>query len=58
MLFAGTPVDLGVSPNGDELYVALDGLERGIAVVSTTDLREAHFVQVDAPLRRLLVATY
>src|SRR2546428_483592 len=56
--FYGTPVDLGISPNGDELYVALDGLERGIAVVGTTDLRRANFVRVDAPMQRILVATY
>ncbi len=56
--FYGTPVDLGLSPNGDQLYVALDGLERGIAVVSTTDLHRANFVRVDAPLQRILVATY
>lgn len=56
--FSGTPVDMGISPNSDQLYVALDGAERGIAVVSTTDLRRAHFVRVDAPLQRLVVASY
>jgi DNA-binding beta-propeller fold protein YncE len=56
--FSGTPVDMGISPNGDQLYVALDGSERGIAVVSTTDLRRAHFVRVDASVQRLVVASY
>jgi hypothetical protein len=56
--FYGTPVDVGLSPNGDQLYVALDGLERGIAVVSTTDLSRENFVRVEGSLRRLLVASY
>ncbi|OLE73616.1 MAG: hypothetical protein AUI36_00315 [Cyanobacteria bacterium 13_1_40CM_2_61_4] len=57
--FAGTPVDIGVSPNGDQLYVAIDGPnERGIAVVSTTDLRESHFVRMEASPQRILVASY
>ena len=57
-LFAGAPVDIGISPNGDQLYVALTGAEWGIAVVSTTDLRESHFVRMDAAPERLLVASY
>ena len=57
--FAGTPVDIGISPNGDQLYVAIDGPnERGIAVVSTTDLRESHFVRMEASPQRVLVASY
>ena len=57
-LFRGTPVDIGVSPNGDQVYVAVTGAERGIAVVSTTDLRESHFVRMDAAPERILVASY
>lgn len=56
--FYGTPVDLAMSPNGDELYLGLEGLERGIAVLSTTDLRETNLVRTSAGVSRLLVAAY
>jgi len=56
--FAGTPVDIGVSPNGDQLYVALTGAERGIAVVGTTELRMERLVRTEGTPTRLLVASY
>ncbi len=56
--FLGTPVDLGVSPNGDQLYVALDGLARGIAVLDANELRTSNFVRVDGSLTKLIVTSY
>jgi parallel beta-helix repeat protein len=56
--FAGTPVDIGMSPNGDQVYVALDGVERGIAVLSATELRTENLVRLEASPTRLAVVSY
>lgn len=56
--FLGYPVDVAVSPNGDEVYVALDGFERGIAVLSAAGLRTRGFVRAEGAVSRLLVASY
>lgn len=54
----GRAVDAAVSPNGDELYVALDAGRLGIAVLATEDLRIINVVSLDAAPTRLLVAVY
>ncbi|MGH2378268.1 MAG: YncE family protein, partial [Candidatus Limnocylindria bacterium] len=53
----GTAVDAVVSPNGDELYVALKGDRLGIAVLRAADLAVLHVIGLDAEPSRLVVAT-
>ena len=54
----GRAADVAVSPNGDEVYVALSGDRLGIAVVRTADLSIANFIDLAAAPTRLVVATY
>jgi parallel beta-helix repeat protein len=56
--FLGSVADLAVSPNGDQLYVALAGLTHAIAVLDTTDLRVANVIELDNDPSRILVASY
>jgi parallel beta-helix repeat protein len=56
--FLGSVVDLAVSPNGDQLYVALAGLTHAIAVVDTQALRVANVIDLDTDPSRILVASY
>jgi parallel beta-helix repeat protein len=56
--FLGSVVDLAVSPNGDQLYVALAGLSHAIAVVEAPGLRVAHVIELDTDPSRILVASY
>ncbi|MFN2520222.1 MAG: NosD domain-containing protein [Candidatus Limnocylindria bacterium] len=53
----GAVADLAISPNGDEVYVALTGLEHGIAVL-TAELGLINIVQLDADPVRVLAASY
>lgn len=53
----GTAVDAVVSPNGDEVYIALAGARLGIAVVRADDLAVVHVIGLDAPPERLVAAT-
>lgn len=53
----GRAVDLGVSPNGDEIYVALAGARLGIAVLSAETLEVLHVIDLAAPPERLVVAS-
>jgi len=56
--FLGSVVDLAVSPNGDQLYVALAGLSHAIAVLDAPRLRVAHVIELDTDPSRILVASY
>ena len=56
--FLGSVVDLAVSPNGDQLYVALAGLSHAIAVVDAPRLGIAHVIELDNDPSRILVASY
>lgn len=56
--FIGVVTDLAVSPNGDELYAALGGLDQGIAVLRTSDLTRANIIRLDTLPTRVLVASY
>jgi parallel beta-helix repeat protein len=56
--FLGSVVDLAVSPNGDQLYVALAGLTHAIAVLDAPALRVAHVIELDTDPSRILVASY
>jgi len=56
--FLGSVVDLAVSPNGDQLYVALAGLSHAIAVLDAPRLRVAHVIELDNDPSRILVASY
>src|SRR5712691_1716158 len=56
--FLGSVVDLAVSPNGDQLYVALAGLSHAIAVLDAPQLRVAHVIELDNDPSRILVASY
>jgi parallel beta-helix repeat protein len=55
--FLGSVVDLAVSPNGDQVYVALAGLSHAIAVLDAS-LRVAHVIELDNDPSRILVASY
>ena len=56
--FLGSVVDLAVSPNGDQLYVALAGLSHAIAVLDAPELRVGHVIELDNDPSRILVASY
>jgi parallel beta-helix repeat protein len=56
--FLGSVVDLAVSPNGDQLYVALAGLSHAIAVLDAPRLGIAHVIELDNDPSRILVASY
>jgi parallel beta-helix repeat protein len=56
--FLGSVVDLAVSPNGDQLYVALAGLTHGVAVLEAPRLRIAHIIELEDDPSRILVASY
>ena len=56
--FLGSVVDLAVSPNGDQLYVALAGLSHAIAVLDAPTLRVGHVIELDNDPSRILVASY
>ncbi len=56
--FLGSVVDLAVSPNGDQLYVALAGLSHAIAVLDAPHLRVGHVIELDNDPSRILVASY
>ncbi|MGH2451376.1 MAG: NosD domain-containing protein [Candidatus Limnocylindria bacterium] len=54
----GRAVDAAASPNGDEVYVAIEGERTGIAVLRASDLAILRVIGLDAPPLRLLVASY
>jgi DNA-binding beta-propeller fold protein YncE len=56
--FLGSVADLAVSPNGDQVYVALAGLSHAIAVLDAPRLRVAHVIELDNDPSRILVASY
>src|SRR5207249_11919698 len=56
--FLGSVVDLAVSPNGDQLYVALAGLSHASAVLDAPHLRVGHVIELDNDPSRILVASY
>jgi len=56
--FIGVVIDLAVSPNGDELYAALGGLDQGIAVLRTSDLTRANIIRLDSLPTRIVAASY
>ncbi len=56
--FLGRVVDLAVSPNGDQLYAALDAGDGLVAVISTADLSTANVIRLPSSPAQLLVATY
>jgi parallel beta-helix repeat protein len=56
--FLGSVVDIAISPNADELYVALAGLEHAVAVLDTATLRTANIIPLQADPTKLLAASY
>jgi parallel beta-helix repeat protein len=56
--FLGSVADLAISPNADELYVALAGLQHAVAVLDTATLRTANIIPLQADPTRLLAASY
>jgi parallel beta-helix repeat protein len=56
--FLGSVVDLAVSPNGDQIFVALAGLTHAVAVLDAPRLRVAHVIGLDNDPSRILVASY
>lgn len=56
--FLGSVVDIAISPNADELYVALAGLQHAVAVLDTVTLRTANVIPLQADPTKLLAASY
>jgi parallel beta-helix repeat protein len=56
--FLGSVVDIAISPNADELYVALAGLEHAVAVLDTATLHTANVIPLQADPTKLLAASY
>ena len=50
-------VDLAISPNADQVYVALAGQQRAIAVLDATSLQTADIIPLKADPTRLLAAS-
>ena len=56
--FLGSVADIAISPNADELYVALAGLEHAVAVLDTATLETANIIPLQADPTKLLAASY
>jgi parallel beta-helix repeat protein len=56
--FLGSVVDIAISPNADELYVALAGVQHAVAVLDTATLRTANIIPLQADPTTLLAASY
>ena len=56
--FLGSVVDIAISPNADELYVALAGLEHAVAVLDTATLHTANIIPLQEDPTTLLAASY
>jgi parallel beta-helix repeat protein len=56
--FLGSVADLAVSPNGDQVYVALSGLTHAVAVLGSARLGVANVIELEADPSRILVASY
>jgi len=56
--FLGSVADLAISPNGDQIYVALAGQQHAVAVLDAKTLRTADLVLLKADPTRLLAASY
>lgn len=57
-LFLGSVADIAISPNGDQVYVALAGQQHAIAVLDATTLLTADVIPLLADPSRLLAAWY
>ncbi len=56
--FLGSVADIAISPNGDQLYVALAGQQHAIAVLDAATLATADVIPLQADPTRLLAAWY
>ena len=56
--FLGSVVDIAISPNADQLYVALAGQDRAIAVLDALTLATADVIPLRADPTSLLAAWY
>src|SRR5712692_8294834 len=56
--FLGSVVDIAISPNADQLYVALAGQQHAIAVLDAKTLRTADVIPLRADPTSLLAAWY
>jgi DNA-binding beta-propeller fold protein YncE len=56
--FLGSVADIAISPNADELYVALAGQQRAVVVLDTNGLRVANIIPLQADPTKLLAASY
>ncbi len=50
--------DVAVSPNADELYVALAGMQHAVAVLDAATLRTANVILLQADPTKLLAASF
>ena len=56
--FVGSVADLAISPNADQLYVALAGQQRAVAVLDARTLRTIDIIPLQADPTHLLAASY
>ncbi|TMB62867.1 MAG: hypothetical protein E6J49_04170 [Chloroflexi bacterium] len=56
--FLGSVADIAISPNADQLYVALAGQQRAIAVLDAATLRSIDVIPLQADPTHLLAASY
>lgn len=56
--FLGSVADIAISPNADQVYVALAGLQQAIAVLDAATLSAADIIPLQADPTQLLAASY
>jgi DNA-binding beta-propeller fold protein YncE len=56
--FLGSVADLAISPNADQVYVALAGQQRAIAILNAKTLRTADIIPLRDDPTRLLAASF
>ncbi|TMC58907.1 MAG: hypothetical protein E6J19_01250 [Chloroflexi bacterium] len=56
--FLGSVADIAISPNADQLYVALAGQQRAVAVLDAATLRTGDVIPLHADPTHLLAASY
>jgi DNA-binding beta-propeller fold protein YncE len=56
--FLGSVADLAISPNADQVYVALAGQQRAVAVLDAATLQAIDVIPLQADPTHLLAASY
>jgi DNA-binding beta-propeller fold protein YncE len=56
--FLGSVADIAISPNADQLYVALAGQQRAVAVLDAATLKSIDVIPLEADPTHVLAASY